>query len=215
MWARLINPSPIRALDQSTSSPVPSHSRSAPYLNLPKSMCRQPDNVARHCDRQIALSCPQFHLIHHSRETIIQRIQIYYETPSEQNPQASNTVDGTPDWPRLRLEPKRTSMRLPVWLRFGAAGLPAKGRSACERSPVVVQKRCGRNAVGLHGACSPIARRPQRMWDYSDSGGFRKRTPAPPPFSGMNSMPAASNAAFRRSTVATFNASPRSNRVTV
>ena len=41
------------------------------------------------------------------------------------------------------------------------------------------------------------------------------RTPAPPPFSSMNSTPAPSRAAWRASTVRSRNSSPRSNRATV
>ena len=44
---------------------------------------------------------------------------------------------------------------------------------------------------------------------------FLRRSPGPPPFSSMNSIPPASNTRWMASTVRSFSSSPRSNRATV
>ncbi len=46
-------------------------------------MCRQPDNVARHCDRQIALSCAQFLLLHCLPANSENTGRIYYQVLTE------------------------------------------------------------------------------------------------------------------------------------
>lgn len=90
---------------------------------------------------------------------------------------ATSPSSALPDAKRLSVTRNRTA---------------ADRRSRCREAAKELRPNRGRAAQ----RSLFLARLPQRMWDYPDVGGFRRRTPAPPPFSGVNSMPACSSAAM-------------------